>query len=82
MLALRLYQAEKGQLPATLQAVVPGILPNVPVDPYTGQPFGYRISAGEELPESGPSPEPIKVAPGQAILTTRAQTFLVPPPAR
>ena len=32
-----------------LAALVPAYLPAVPEDPYTGRPFGYRVSAGEPI---------------------------------
>jgi len=82
MLALRLYQAETGKLPAKLQELTPKILPSIPVDPETKEPFGYRISPGEELLVSAPGEEWLIVAPGQAILTTANRTFLVPLSAR
>jgi hypothetical protein len=49
MVALRLYQSEKGKAPATLDALVPEYLPEVPADPYDGRPFRYRLSAGERV---------------------------------
>lgn len=47
--ALRLYEAEHGQLPASLDALVPQYLPAVPADPFDGAPFRYRVSRGERL---------------------------------
>ncbi|MHB1423939.1 MAG: ABC transporter permease [Gemmataceae bacterium] len=48
--ALRLYQAKNiGMLPATLDDLIPHYLPAVPLDPFDGKPFRYRISKGEEL---------------------------------
>ncbi len=49
LLALRLYQLEKGKLPATLDALVPQYLPAVPLDPYDDRPFRYRVSTGETI---------------------------------
>jgi hypothetical protein len=72
--ALRLYQVEKGKLPATLEALVPAYLPKVPADPFGGGPFHYRLSRGEEivwpaLPNAGPAAEPARrVEAGQGIL--------------
>jgi hypothetical protein len=48
--ALRRYQADNGNLPKTLAALVPGYLPAVPSDPYDRRPFRYRISKGERMP--------------------------------
>jgi hypothetical protein len=47
--ALRLYQAEKGQLPQSAAALVPDYLPALPVDPFDGQPLRYRVSKGENI---------------------------------
>jgi hypothetical protein len=47
--ALRLYQAEKGRPAATLNALVPDYLVAVSTDPYSGRPFRYRLSAGENI---------------------------------
>jgi hypothetical protein len=53
--ALALYQAEKGQPPQKLEDLVPAYLPALPLDPYTGQPFHYRISHGEKIEGNWPS---------------------------
>jgi hypothetical protein len=80
--ALRLYQAEKDRPARSLEDLVPAILPAVPADPYDGQPFRYRLSAGESLEwprewvaghEGPPGPGepdhlPIVLAPGRGIL--------------
>jgi hypothetical protein len=47
--AVRLFDLERGALPPDLAALVPDYLPAVPDDPYTGRPFGYRVSAGEPI---------------------------------
>src|SRR5205823_3366327 len=61
--ALRLYQLDRGRPAPDLSALVPAYLPAVPPDPYTGAPFGYRLSEGETLePLSG------RVAPTPAQL--------------
>lgn len=64
--AVRLYQAEKGSTPGSLQELVAaGILKSIPLDPYDDQPLRYRVSAGEVLP---PQPMPMmsgmKAPPG------------------
>jgi hypothetical protein len=50
-IALRLYQARNhDKLPAEkLGDLLPRYLPAIPVDPFDGQPFRYRISKGEWL---------------------------------
>lgn len=48
--ALRLYQAKNhGNLPPALDDLLPGYVPSIPLDPFDGKPFRYRISAGEQL---------------------------------
>ncbi len=41
-LACRLYKSRNGSYPESLEALVPGILAEVPIDPFTGKPFVYR----------------------------------------
>ncbi len=41
LLALRLFQAQKGNLPMKLDELVPGFLNEVPPDPFDGKPFRY-----------------------------------------
>lgn len=41
-LACRLYKSRTGSYPESLGALVPGILKDVPVDPFTGRPLVYR----------------------------------------
>ncbi|HET6575819.1 MAG TPA: hypothetical protein VFG68_19615, partial [Fimbriiglobus sp.] len=55
-LAVRLYAAETGALPGSLAQLVPKYLPVVPADPYDGQPFRYRVSAGEKITQNRPAP--------------------------
>ena len=69
LLALRLHRAEKGAIPATLDALAPGYLPAVPLDPYDDRPFRYRISKGESIAmESIPAPIPGKPETFAALL--------------
>jgi hypothetical protein len=60
--ALALYQAENGSPAAKLDALVPAYLTALPIDPYTGEPFHYRISQGEEIGHQ------VTLAPGQALI--------------
>jgi len=41
-LSCRLYKSRTGSYPESLGALVPGILKEVPVDPFTGRPLVYR----------------------------------------
>ena len=47
--ALRLYEAEKGKPANKLSDLVPEYVAAIPLDPYDGQPFRYRLSTGESL---------------------------------
>jgi hypothetical protein len=44
---LALYRAEQGKPATSLADLVPRYLPELPADPYSGEPFRYRVSAGE-----------------------------------
>jgi hypothetical protein len=63
--ALGLYQITEGKTAAKLADLVPKYLPKLPVDPYSGQDFHYRISKGEQVAMGA---KEIQVLPGQAIL--------------
>ena len=41
-LACRVYKSRTGAYPENLEALVPGLLTEVPVDPFTGKPLVYR----------------------------------------
>jgi len=43
LFALERHRLEKGVYPATLAELVPKWLPQVPLDPWSGKPFGYRL---------------------------------------
>jgi hypothetical protein len=71
-LALALYQSEKGKPARKLSDLVPRYLPTLPVDPFSGKSFRYRVSPGESMewraPEGEGPPVFRKVRPGQGIL--------------
>lgn len=54
---LERYRLATGQAPATLADLVPEFLPEVPVDPLTDAPLGYRIENGRWTLWSGTDPE-------------------------
>jgi hypothetical protein len=64
-LAILLYQKEnQGAPPANLEALVPAILPAVPLDPYTDKPLIYRVvKDGYQLYSAGPDRDDDKLAP-------------------
>lgn len=43
MVALELYRLDHGQYPADLEALRPSYLSEIPLDPYTGRPFRYKL---------------------------------------
>ena len=76
VLALRLWQAEHGSYPDTLDQLVPSMLPSLPLDPYSGRPFGYVASKGQDIspmdqvgrPSGVMEPKPLPTRPGQMLL--------------
>jgi hypothetical protein len=48
-LALAAYRARKGGLAVRLEDLGPDLLETLPVDPWSGKPFGYRVSRGERI---------------------------------
>jgi hypothetical protein len=67
--ALALYAAETGKPATSLEELVPRYLPELPVDPFSGRPFGYRVSPGEQI-QAHPrlDREPLQVQAGQGVL--------------
>ncbi|MDH4270486.1 MAG: hypothetical protein OEW18_00770 [Candidatus Aminicenantes bacterium] len=45
-LACKVYRNQTGRYPENLAVLVPGIFPEVPVDPFTGKPLIYRLEGG------------------------------------
>jgi hypothetical protein len=68
--ALRLYQFREGKTAQKLDDLVPKCLPELPVDPYSGKVYQYRISKGEnvEFPGDGRNLGQHFVQPGDGIL--------------
>lgn len=60
-LACRVFKSRTGEYPENLEALVPGLLMEVPVDPFTGKPLVYRregrgfivYSLGSNLKDDG-----------------------------
>jgi len=48
-LASRIYKKKTGHFPTNLDSLVPDILPEIPLDPFTGKPLVFRIGDGELL---------------------------------
>lgn len=42
-LQLTMFREKHGRLPTSISELVPGFLSNIPIDPYSGQPFVYRV---------------------------------------
>ena len=59
LFAIKCYKLETGQLPETLDALVPDYIDKVPLDPYDGRPMRYSrekkrvYSIGEDLKDVG-----------------------------
>jgi hypothetical protein len=49
MVALRRFWAETGRPAEQLEQLVPKYLPRIRTDPFSGRPFRYRLSQGEEI---------------------------------
>ncbi|MBN2218634.1 MAG: hypothetical protein JW719_14755 [Pirellulales bacterium] len=69
IVASRRYEIDHGELPPTLDSLVPDYLDVVPADPYDGRPMRYDrdraiiYSVGEDLIDSGGS----ELMPGESI---------------
>ncbi len=48
-LACKIYKNSHGRYPESLEALVPGILNTVPIDPFTEKPLVYRLTSDEVL---------------------------------
>ena len=76
--ALHAFRAGNGRFPQTLDELVPGILPEIPLDPYDGKVMRYShekgivYSVGENLVDSGGSREPL---PGRRPMTERRRQY-------
>jgi hypothetical protein len=70
-LALALYQVQEGRPAPSLGDLVPRYLMVLPVDPFSGESFRYRISAGETIQwyrTEGEPPETREAAPGEGVV--------------
>jgi hypothetical protein len=78
-LALVEYRARHGRSAKALTELVPDIVPALPIDPYSGQSFRFRISAGEEMPwfgnNSDGSQQMLQVAAGQGVIWSVGPDF-------
>ncbi len=45
-LACKIFKQQRGRFPENIAALVPGILTEEPLDPFTGKPFIYRLQDG------------------------------------
>jgi hypothetical protein len=90
-LALRWYQADNGKSAENLDVLVPKYLSSVPINPFDGEPFHYRLSRGEEItapldPNATPPAPTVtrKIPPGQGVLQSASgdRIFIVPLPPK
>ena len=84
-LALRWYQADNGKPAENLDVLVPKYLPSIPLDPYDGEPYRYRLSRGEviEWPSDPPDPNarampPMGGQPGAVPAAVQPPTRKIP----
>ena len=86
--ALRIYHRRHGEWPATLDELVPHLLPRVPYDRYDGGPIKYRIVDGQPLlysvgvdrdDDGGHIPDKVTLAPGDRRFPNRAARNWRPP---
>jgi hypothetical protein len=61
-IALQLHERAEKRAAASLADVTPKYLKELPVDPYSGKDFGYRVSKGEDVPGIG------RVPAGQSLV--------------
>lgn len=47
LIALRLYELDKGNFPSSLDQLVPDFLPNIPIDPFDGNAIRAKFEADE-----------------------------------
>jgi hypothetical protein len=77
IVALALYQADRGRLPTKLEDLVPAYLPKLPIDPAGAASFRFGISEGEEIDR--PNEPPLRLQRGQAfILNADGDYYPVP----
>jgi len=55
--AIERHRLATGEAPASLADLVPALLPEVPLDPFTDAPIGYRVEPGRWTLWSGAEPE-------------------------
>jgi hypothetical protein len=48
-LACKIYRNKTGHYPENLEALVPDILPEIPIDPFTGKPLVFKRQSGKLL---------------------------------
>jgi type II secretory pathway pseudopilin PulG len=80
MAALEAYRTEQGEYPEELQDLTPDYLPDLPPDPWTGQPMVYNRDAAEPylLYALGANREDDGGTPGQRDEWTADQRFVPP----
>ena len=80
-LSCRIWRGEKGTWPASLGQLAPGILPRLPVDPFTGNPFFYVLKEkGFLIYSAGPNGVDDGAAPDSDDIVW-AEGINMPPPA-
>lgn len=85
-IAVDRYRLDHGTFPATLDALVPQYLDEVPLDPFSNQPLKYRVNAGSALiysigpdqHDDGGAPYDPRNARGDVVFTLKTATTTHP----
>lgn len=78
MLAIRAWQLEHdGQAPERLEELIPSELTSLPVDPYSGNPFGYRRSMGQGVLPLGTRASRVFGAAGKPVVLSQPGQWLL-----
>jgi hypothetical protein len=76
MLALELCRARHGGYPDRLEALVPAVLDSLPLDPFTGKPFGYSAPRAPSTGRTG------AISCTRAAMAAPSWPRMRPPPER
>jgi hypothetical protein len=72
-LALKAWQVRAGEYPQELSELVGIDLDALPIDPFSGDAFGYVQSSGQVLKHAGPDDTPLQTQVGSRLLYSVGQ---------
>ena len=67
-LAFRIWRIRVGEYPGALADLVGEELETLPIDPFSGRPFGYVVSTGQVLQHVGPNESALQTHVGSRLL--------------